>query len=90
VLPGWAASTYAVGSPVPLDFGLPANSSTTYTYQIYRDGVAITGAAGSSGQAIATYTPVTADRGSILSFSVYATNALGNSETVYSASVFIN
>jgi hypothetical protein len=72
-----------------LDFGVPINSPANYAYQIYRDGVAIS-ASGTGATVQASYAPVAADVGTLLSFSCYATNSAGNSETVYSGSIFIS
>jgi hypothetical protein len=85
VLPGIVAGTFAVGTPLLMDFGAPLNNPNPagYSYQVYRNGVAIAGATGSNKTSPQSYTPVSADEGTVVSFSVIASNGAGSSAPYY-------
>jgi len=85
VLPSIVFGTFAVGTPMVLDFGVPLNNPNPagYTYQVYRNGVAVVGAAGSSKTSPQSYTPVSVDESTVVSFSVIATNGAGSSAAYF-------
>jgi hypothetical protein len=69
----------AVGETVSCDTGTWTGSPTSYAYQWKRDGVAISGATGS------TYTIVSADAGTALTCTVTATNGVGSASATSGA-----
>jgi hypothetical protein len=82
IQPGWVNGTFQVGILMTADFGLAANNPgpALYDYQILRDGIAVSGSAGSNVSGF-TYTPVLADQDHELSFSLTAKNAAGSATT---------
>ena len=90
--PGWVSGVFQVGTPMVMDFGSPLNnpSANGYSYQVLRDGVAITGASASNVSNFATYTPVSADAEKNLSFWVTASNAGGTTTQTTAAAVTVS
>lgn len=66
--PSLTGAEFRVDVPLTVNVGTWSNSPTSYSTQVLRNGVEITGATGS------TYTPVQADVGTLLSVRVVATN----------------
>jgi hypothetical protein len=90
ILPGIRSGTFEVGQTITLDFGVPANNATAYSYQVTRDGTDIAGAAGTNIVATsATYLLTTSDQDKTIAFRVTASNAAGTSAPAYAAGIYV-
>jgi hypothetical protein len=84
IQPGYVyQTTYKVGTLMQGDAGAPVNAPTSYAYQHYRNGVAISGALSLA------YTPITADGNKIISMGVTPSNAAGAGPEARTAGVFV-
>lgn len=91
------ASSYPVGTAIPLDYGLlPGTnlsdywnnnpSATGFSIQMRRGGANITG----GGANVISYTPVPADDGNVVSYVVTPSNAAGTGNAVPSSGVVVS
>ena len=90
ILPGFVWQTYAVGSPIIVDFGLPANAATSFQFAFYRNGIEIPGSSGVTSDSFQIYNPVALDSGTILSCIVSPMNSQGVGEAITIPGIFIN
>lgn len=77
--PSLTGAEFRVGVPLTVNVGTWSNSPTSYSTQVLRNGVEISGATGS------TYTPVQADVDTLLSVRVIATNGTPSSPATSSS-----
>ena len=90
VLPGWLAGAYVAGQVITVDFGIPSNAASTFTYAFYRNGVAIPGASGATSSRYQTYVAVASDSGSIISCRVVPANNMGTGGTLAFGGIYVN
>lgn len=89
-LPGFTSNFYSVGQVAYIDFGIPTNGASSFTYQFYRNGVSIAGASGTTTSEQQGYAIVSADSGTVLSCQFTATNAAGSTTIFNTPGVIIN
>ena len=91
VEPGFVAATFAVGTPLVIDFGVALNSPQGYDVQIYRNGVAATNTGTFATNVPSfSYTPISLDSDQIISATVVPRNAANVGPAVLIAGVAIS